>query len=229
MAAVAFAFARAFLYATQLPRLPIWLRNCSFLLLLYAPLSVRSLTLSLALWIQYGALGVFLFFFCVVRSTPAARRMLNGNAGDNGFYTPDEQAAADSKRQLRRTKNRSATNQRSAHRSAYFSLEFVSFRREKLDATGIAVAVGSGSGSAARRLGLAWMALLAWLPLVRLAFSICPCWQRHRQRQQQRHHCTVVRISFAYGQLKSCAEISKKVMAKQIIEAYFSAQSSSNS
>lgn len=224
MAAVAFAFARAFLYATQLPRLPIWLRNCSFLLLLYAPLSVRSLSLS-----EFNMALSEYFFFCVVRSTPAARRMLNGNAGDNGFYTPDEQAAADSKRQLRRTKNRSATNQRSAHRSAYFSLEFVSFRREKLDATGIAVAVGSGSGSAARRLGLAWMALLAWIPLVRLAFSICPCWQRHRQRQQQRHHCTVVRISFAYGQLKSCAEISKKVMAKQIIEAYFSAQSSSNS
>lgn len=178
-----------------------------FFLVVAVRAALSSLSYSLSLSEFNMALSEYFLFFCVVRSTPAARRMLNSNAGDSGFYTPDEQAAADSKRQLRSTKNRSATNQRSAHRSAYFSLEFVSFRREKLDATGIAVAVGSGSGSssgsAARRLGLAWMALLAWLPLVRLAFSICPCWQRHRQRQQQRHQCTVVRISFAYGQLKS--------------------------
>lgn len=70
----------------------------------------------------------------------------------------------------------------------FSSVQLVSVRREALDAR------RTTQLAAEQWLGLPWR---AWLPLVRLAFSICPCWQRHRQRQ--RYPCMVVRISFFCG------------------------------
>lgn len=193
--AAAFAFARAFLQLP--PRLPIWLENDSSRALSTISLSLLSVYRSLFLYVNtiWRSRGML----CVVRSTPAARRMLNGIAGDNGFYskTPAEQRQAPIGQEAiatATTREPRGTNQRSALLGFRLSplqnssVQFVSVRREALDAR------RTTQLAAEQWLGLPWR---AWLPLVRLAFSICPCWQRHRQRQ--RYPCMVVRISFFCG------------------------------
>lgn len=162
----------------QLPRLSIWLQT-----VLSCCCCTRSQPLALSL--RFGVLGEL---WCVVRSTLAARRMLNDIAGDSGFYTP-----VAGKRQLGSTKSRTPhINVRLVAAPLGFSSVSRSSRVDARSSTQLAAAAASQwqlAVAAQRQLGLARsMALLAWLPLVRLAFSICPCWQRLKQR----HHCTVL-------------------------------------
>lgn len=114
------------------PRLPIWLENVSSRAL--SAISFVSSPLFLSVNSRYDLECVL----CVVRSTPAARRMLNGIAGDSRFYTktPAEQRQAPIGQEAiatattATTREPRGTNQRSALLG--FQLSPVQFRSVQL-------------------------------------------------------------------------------------------------
>lgn len=125
------------------PRLPIWLENGSS-----RALSAISFFASLSLCefsLRFGGLGERVL--CVVRSTPAARRMLNGIAGDSGFYTktPAEQRQAPIGQEATATattREPRGTNQRSA---------LLGFRLSPVQFSSVQLVSSLGSTRGARR------------------------------------------------------------------------------